>query len=263
MYMQADLRALLEQHYLIRIWLWYRIRIRYAQTALGITWIITFPLMTSLVYAFAIGEILGAKLLVDVPYVPFILSGQVIYTIFSSVLLGTRGAFLSVMGLSNQIYFPREIVPILILGEALVDFFFAFLAMLIVNAYFGIVPFSTLHLAIFPLITLCTLTLALSLFLSWFALRIRDLQPLLTILLQLLFFLTPIFFNVETIPVRYRFVAYLNPLTPIVEAFRAAVLGLPAPDIQGLLASFIISAILLILGYGFFKKREKQFMDYQ
>ena len=262
--MRSDLKALFERHYLIRLWLWYRIRVRYSQTFLGILWVVAFPLLTSLVYAFAIGEILGAKMLVDVPYVPFILAGQLVYTIFSSVLLGARGTFLSVMGLSNQIYFPREIVLIIILGEALVDFFFGFLAMLLINRYFGVIPTPMLLFTLYPLLVLCSLTLALSFFLSWYAIRIRDLQPLLTIVIQLLFFLTPIFYNTSAVPIQYRFIVYLNPLTPIVEAFRSAVLGSKIPtNLRGLHASFIVALLLLILGYRFFKKREKRLMDYQ
>lgn len=260
--LMTELHALYQRRYLFFLWLKYRIQIRYTQTVLGILWIVLLPLLTSAVLAFAIGEILGARLLVDVPYVPFILAGQLMFNLFSNVILSSRNALLNMMPVANQIYFPREITILLVVGEALVDFFFTLVAMLIINALYGIFP--TVHYLWLPvpILLMLILTLGMALMISWLGILIRDLQQLIAIGLQLLFFLSPVLYSIDRIPVRYRFLATINPLSPIIDAFHTIVIYGRPPDLLPLYIPTVLAGVFLYLGYVFYKSNESRFADY-
>lgn len=258
-----DLATLHHYRHLFWLWLRLRIKLRYAQTALGLIWLVLLPLANALVYALAVGEILGASRLVDVPYVPFLLAGQLAFRFFDTVIAKSGTAPLHNVGLSNQVYFPRELLILLEMGEALLDFAIQLLVALAVALLFGI-PIS-LNIVLLPLMLLLlgVWTGALAFLIAWAVVRVRDLQPLLSVLLRLLFFITPIFYTIDRVPEVYRPLIYINPLTPIVALSRTALLGIGTFDLPGTLLSFTLGSAALLLSYRFFKRHESDLVDYQ
>lgn len=259
--LRAALGRLWAYRALLRLWLRYRIEARYRQLVLGVLWIVLLPLSTALVLAFAFTQLLGDNAL-DVPYVAFLLSGQVIFGVFQSIILNAKGGLVDHLDMMKQVAFPREIPLLLNAGEALVDFIFTFLAMLLIHAaFFGLAP--NVHFIWLPLVLLGMLALALGLafVLADLGVRVRDLQNLLAVLVQLLFFMIVLYLPGSGAQ-QYDQLMMLNPLAQFVVAFRAITIYGHAPDPLGLGLSLLLALLLLIWGYRRFKRREDALLDW-
>ncbi|MFC2001665.1 ABC transporter permease [Chloroflexota bacterium] len=237
-----------------------QIKIRYKQSLLGITWAILQPLLTMIVFTLVFSEI--AKIPTgDVPYPIFSYSALVPWTFFATSLAQSGESIVSNVGLIRKLYFPREIFPLSYTMVALVDFGFAFTFLLILMAFYK-VPF-TIYLLLVPLIllVLMILSMGISLLASAINTYYRDVRYALPFLIQLLLFLSPIAYPVELVPERFRMIYMLNPLTGIIEAFRNVVVNGALPSLESLGSGAIVSLILLIIGYTFFKRVEMKFAD--
>jgi lipopolysaccharide transport system permease protein len=245
---------------LIGTWLVYNVRSRYSQTILGILWIILLPLSISLVLAFVFSQLLATQV-ANVPFVSFFLAALVPWGLFNyGIILGSR-AILNMMGLINQVYFPREILVIVILGEGLVDLFFTFSAMIVINAFNNIWPNPLYIFLPFLLFIQICLTLGLMLFTSCLSVMVRDVPQLVSIIMQILFYLTPIIYPLEAVPARFRFLLLFNPLVPLIQAYRDIIVYNRMPDLLSLMISAVVSIAVLYAGYMFFKANERQLAD--
>lgn len=259
---RSELDELWSARQLLTLWLRFNIRARYTQTVLGILWIILLPLATSIVVAIAFTQIMRFNAFgADVPAVAFIMSGLVPFSLFQTGVLQTTQAAIANMTIINKVYFPREILIINRIGEAIVDFAFAFLALLVVDALVGIWPTWMLSWMILPLAILIVFVLALGFFFSVWSAFVRDIPQLIGVLMQLLFYLTPIIYPFQIVPEQLRFLVLLNPVTPIVQSFRDIVVLQQPPDIVSLYYPIVISFALLVPGYSYFKSRQGTLSD--
>jgi lipopolysaccharide transport system permease protein len=259
---RAELVDLWTSRQLLSLWLKFNIKARYTQTILGILWIILLPLATSIVVAIAFTQIMRFNAFgANVPAVAFIMSGIVPFSLFQTGVLQTTQAAIANMTIINKVYFPREILIINRVGEAIVDFGFAFLALLVVDALVGIWPTWRLVWLILPLVILIAFVLALGFFFSVWSAFVRDIPQLIGVLMQLLFYLTPIIYPFEIVPEGLRFLVLLNPVTPIVQSFRDIVVLQQPPDIVSLYYPMVISFALLVPGYSYFKSRQGTLSD--
>lgn len=256
-----DMRKLYANRHLLRMWLRYRIQTRYSQTVLGIMWIVLLPLAESLVLAFALSQLLGVRTANGVNFIVFLLSGQVVFRIFEYTVLRGQAGILSTMGLIKQVYFPREIVILLVLGEALVDFVFTFIAMLVINAMFGVWPNIYYVFLPLPIVLMICLAVGTSLIISWLAMIVRDIQQLIGVVMQLLFYAT-VFYSAERVPERYQFIPLVNPLSAVVESFRDVVIYNRPPDLLALVYPAALSLAVLYTGYIYFKVNEDRLVDF-
>lgn len=247
---------------LLVIWLRFNILSRYSQATLGILWIILLPLTTSLVLAFVFSQFLRIRIEdLQVPFVTFFLAALVPWTLFQQGI--TRGAscVFNQIGLINQVYFPREILVLITLGEALVDVFFMFIAMLVINGFSGVAPnWLYIYLPILVLIQ-AFFMIGLMLFLGSLSVMVRDIPQLIGVLLQLLFYLSPILYPTSLIPERYRFILAINPLVPLIQAYRDIIVYARTPDFSTLYFPLVVSVIILFMGYVYFKSKEDGFAD--
>ncbi|MEL6273357.1 MAG: hypothetical protein AAFR22_26370, partial [Chloroflexota bacterium] len=193
-----NLRQVHDHRHLLKLWLSYRIRSRYAQTLLGILWIIILPVMQSAVLAFAFTQLLGRGASTEVPFVAFLLSGAVIFGIFQSLVMRGVNALNGMRAVIKQVYFPREIIIVLLAGEVLVDFSFTFIALLVINAFLGILPNVYFLLLPIPIVLCLILGLGTSFLVTWLSLIIKDMQPLVGVLMQLMFYVT-VLFNINMV----------------------------------------------------------------
>lgn len=245
---------------LLRIWVQYNIHSRYAQAILGVLWIVLLPLSTAFVMSIVFSQIMrihtGA-----VPFIAFFLSAFVPWGLFSQAISAGMRSILGAMGLINQIYFPREIIVLSALGEALVDAFFMFVAMLVINAFVGILP-NGLYV-ILPMLLLIQITFMLGLMfiVSWLSVVIRDIPQLISVLLQILFYLSPIIYPVNIIPHRYQFLVDLNPMALLITAYRDIFVYNRPPDWFSLVYPAALGIALLVFGYRHFKANEDRFAD--
>ncbi|MFN7210318.1 MAG: ABC transporter permease, partial [Aggregatilineales bacterium] len=139
---------------------------------------------------------------------------------------------------------------------------FTFLAFVVVNALNGIYPSATwLYLPPLLFILIC-FTLGLMFFLSSLSLMIRDIPQLAAVVMQLLFYLTPILYPVQNVPEQFRFIFIINPLGLIVQAFRDVTVYGRAPDALSLYYPLVAALTLLYMGYAYFKANESRLADF-
>ncbi|MFZ2096177.1 MAG: ABC transporter permease [Anaerolineales bacterium] len=244
------------------IWAWtYRIiRARYQQSILGGFWAILQPTATVAIFSviFTVFIPVDTK---GVPYVIFSYVAMVPWTLFSSSISDMVDSLVGNMNLVTKIYFPREILPISTLLARLFDFLISFSIVGILILYYRIPVFITGWLFI-PLVLLIQIILAFGIGLIGAALNIfyRDMRPIFALGLQIWFYASPVIYPVSSVPERFRFVYYLNPMVGVIEAYRAIILNQRMPE-STLLLSFCVAVIILAIGYWYFKRVEPQFAD--
>lgn len=233
-------------------------QVRYKQTIIGVLWAVIRPLMTMVVFTFLFGKI--AKLPSDgVPYPIFSYSGLLLWTFFSTALTQASSSMIGNSKLITKIFFPRAIIPASATIVSLIDYSVAFVIIFGLMVYFD-VGF-TIGMLYIPLIVFVTLILSIGLG-FWFSavnVKYRDVQYALPFLIQLLMYSTPVIYPVS-IAGKYQWILNLNPLTGLVEAHRASVLGLNV-DWQLFGVSVLITIAIFISGYLYFKSVEKYFAD--
>jgi lipopolysaccharide transport system permease protein len=258
--LRENLERLRLNRSLLRIWVQYNIHSRYAQAILGILWIVLLPLSTALVMSIVFSQIMrihtGA-----VPFIAFFLSAFVPWGLFSQAISAGMRSLLGAMGLINQIYFPREIIVLSALGEALVDAFFMFVAMLVIDGLVGILPNGLFVILPLLLIIQIMFMLGLMFIVSWISVLIRDIPQLISVLLQILFYLSPIIYPVSIIPHRYQFLVNLNPMALLITAYRDVLVYNRTPDWFSLVYPTTLGIALLVFGYRHFKANEDRFAD--
>jgi ABC-type polysaccharide/polyol phosphate export permease len=246
---------------LLRLWLRYRIEDRYSQMWLGIVWIVLLPISEALVIAFVFSQLLRGSLPgFGAPFVVFLLTGLTYYSIFDKIVRQSPTAFVTHRNLIARVYFPREVILFLLIGEVLVDWCFVFGAMLLVNLAFGIVPHPIYITAIIPLMILAGISLGITFFLSVLSLLVRDLQQLIGVFMALFFYLTVLYF-----PARMSYptttIIELNPILQLLMQFRDIIIAYQHPFSMHLVWSGLLMITLLQYGYLFFKVNENHLAD--
>ena len=237
-----------------------QVKVRYKQSIFGITWAILRPLLTMVVFTIVFSEFIKVPT-GDIPYPIFSYSALVPWTLFSTALTQSSESIVGNVGLIRKLYFPREIFPLSYAMVALVDFVFAFVFLLILMVIYG-VPFTVNLLYVLPvLLVLMVLSIGISLFAAAINVYYRDVRFAIPFLVQLLMFLSPIAYPVNVVPAHFRTLYMLNPLSGIIEAFRNVIVNGIPPTFESLGIGAIVSVVLLLAGYAFFKSIEMKFAD--
>jgi lipopolysaccharide transport system permease protein len=237
----------------------------YKQTVLGPLWYLIRPLLTTITFTIIFGRV--AQLSTDgLPQFLFYMSGTVIWSYFSACLTKTSRTFTGNAGLFGKVYFPRLAVPVSILISNLIGFgiqFGLFVAFVIFYRLAGtnVQPNAGVLLAPLLVLMMAGLGLGFGIIVSSLTTRYRDLQQLVSFGTQLLMYATPVIYPVSTVPEPYRTLIQLNPLAPIVEAFRFAFLGAGTVSPGGLVYSFGFMVVVLLIGLLLFNRIEQTFMD--
>ncbi|MDZ4763157.1 MAG: ABC transporter permease [Chloroflexota bacterium] len=255
----SDLMRLWRGRYLVRLWLQHNIESRYAQHVLGVLWIVLLPISTSIVLSVAFSQFMRVQL--DVPFVAFYLSALIHFNMFSNGVAQAAVAINSRIEIIAQVYFPREILLVVTLGELIVDFTFTFAAMLVVNAISGIFPNVYFVFLPFLWLILVLIVAGTMLIASALSVIVRDVPQLAAVALQLLFFLTPVIYPVASLPDQYHFLFVINPLAPMMQAFRDIIVYARPPDALSLVFPAVVGVAALIFGYTLFKSIEDRMAD--
>lgn len=246
---------------LLVLWTRNNVRARYSQAVLGVIWVVLLPLLQAIIMAFVFSQIIRVTD-DNVPFVSFYLAALIPWTFINNGIVQGSLCIINQIGLINQVYFPREILPLVKLGELAVDAFFTFLALVILNLLVGIAP--NLNWVFLPLLSLIILagTLGASFFLSVLSVYVRDVPQLGFVAMQLLFYLTPIIYPITFIPEGLRFIIMLNPLVPLIQGFREVIVFDRPVDLVSLYYPLVFAVVLLYTGYSFFKAHERRLTDY-
>jgi lipopolysaccharide transport system permease protein len=259
-WVSLKLHELWEYRELLYFLVWRDIKVRYKQTMLGVAWAIIQPFLTMVVFSVFFGRL--AKIPSDgVPYPIFSYAALVPWTFFAHGLTQASNSLVGSANLIKKIYFPRLAVPIASVTAGIVDFTLAFVVLIGMMLYYGIVP--TINLIWTPLLLLLALTTALgvSLWLSAMNVQFRDVRHVVPFLTQFWLFATPVAYPSSLLPEPWRTVYGLNPMVGVVEGFRWALLGTtPAPG-PIVIVSTLISLALLLGGLFYFRRLERTFAD--
>jgi lipopolysaccharide transport system permease protein len=258
---QLGLRELWEYRELLYFLTWRDIKVRYKQTALGAAWAVIQPFFIMVVFSLFFGKLAGIKAPAGIPYPVFTFCALLPWQLFAQALQESSNSLVANERLITKVYFPRLVVPIAAVLGGLVDFAIAFVVLLGMMAWYGIIPgLAVLYLPLFILLAVMT-ALGVGLWLSALNVQYRDVRYTLNFLTQLWMFITPIAYPSSIVPEKWRAVYGLNPMAGVVEGFRWALLGkteAPGP----LLAVSVVTVILILVGgLYYFRRMEETFAD--
>jgi lipopolysaccharide transport system permease protein len=235
------------------------LKLRYKQTALGIVWVILQPLVASLIFALIFGVL--AKLPSDgTPYLLFVFVAMLPWNLFAGGVQRAGNSLISDARLITKVYFPRAIIPMASTAAVLIDFAVAGIVMLVLMIVFH-APFALSILSV-PVLLLIALAVTIGMSLLFSALNVyyRDFAYALPFLLQVWMYASPVVYSSSLIPEQWRLLYGLNPLVGIIDGFRWALLGGPAP-IASILEAAVGASVLLFIGASVFQRVERSFAD--
>jgi lipopolysaccharide transport system permease protein len=239
---------------------WRDIKVRYKQTVLGAAWAIIQPLFMMLVFSLFFGKLAGVPS-DGIPYPVFTFCGLLPWQLFAYSVTQAGNSLVGSQNLITKVYFPRLVVPISAVLGGVVDFAIAFLLLLAMMFYYGIVP-GWQMVALPGLVLLAVLTaLGVGLWLSALNVQYRDVRYTIGFMVQFWLFATPVAYPSSIVPEKWRVLYALNPMVGVVDGFRWALLGKPESPGMPLLISVIVVLMLLAGGLYYFRRMEQQFAD--
>jgi lipopolysaccharide transport system permease protein len=237
------------------------VKLRYRQTALGVAWVVLLPLLASGIFTLVFGMI--AKLPSDgSPYFLFVFAGYLGWNAFQNTLQRCGISLIGNTALVTKVYFPRIILPAASVLASLLDFAVGVVMLLLVLLVRGELP-SVASLALVPLFMLLVQLLGLGLGFVSAALtvRFRDVQYVLPYLIQLLLYASPVAYGVSAVPQAVRRLYLLNPVAPLLDGLRAALLGRGDVHWLAIGTSALVCVLAFVLGTIFFLYQDRQYAD--
>jgi lipopolysaccharide transport system permease protein len=237
-----------------------QIKVRYKQTIMGALWAVLQPFLTMIVFTIIFGNF--AKIPSEnIPYPIFSYSGLVLWTYFSTSLSQAGNSLVDNSNLVTKVYFPRLFIPTSSCLAGLVDYGVAMCIILLMMVYYKFVP--NIKIIIVPLVVFTTFILAsgISYWISSICVKYRDIKFILPFFIQLLMFTSPVIYPSNIVSEKYRWLLYLNPMTGLINAHRASLLGYKEVNFTTLSVSIIISFFIFVTGIIFLKNTEKGFAD--
>jgi lipopolysaccharide transport system permease protein len=237
------------------------VKLRYRQTALGVAWVVLLPLLASGIFTLVFGVV--AKMPSDgSPYFLFVFAGYLGWNAFQNTLQRCGISLIGNTALVTKVYFPRIILPAASVLASLLDFAIGVVMLLLVLLVRGELP-SPMMLALVPLFMLILQMLALGLgfFSAALSVRFRDVMYVLPFLIQLLLYASPVAYGVSAVPASVRRFYLLNPVAPLLDGLRTALLGRGEIHWLAIGSSTLASVAVLAAGTLFFLYQDRQYAD--
>ena len=256
----VDLRDLWYYRDLLYFLIWRDIKVRYAQSVLGVGWAVIQPVFLMIVFTLVFGRL--ARLDSDgAPYAIFSYVALVPWTYFSNALTDSTTSLVQNSALITKVYFPRIILPLSSILSKLVDFTIALGLVIALLVWYKTVP--NVGVAVIPLLVLLMILTAagLGIWMASLAIQYRDIKYALTFIIQMLMFASPVVYPLNMVPERYQILYSLNPMVGVIEGFRSAFLATnPMPwNLIGI--GFCVAIALLVAGTFYFRRNEESFAD--
>ena len=245
---------------LLYSWTFREFRVRYSQSVMGAAWAILQPLVLMIIFSFVFSFVLKIDT-GGIPYPVFSYVGTLPWTLFATSITFAVPSLVSNMNLVSKIYFPREVLPISSILVGLVDFAIASVLLIPMLLIFRIPITWTVLLVPLILLIQTILTLGISLYASAVNVFYRDVRFVVPLALQVWMYLSPVIYPASNVPEQWRTLYYLNPMAAIIDSYRRVLLMGQLPDWPYLGLSTVVSLIMLIFGYRYFKNAERQFAD--
>ena len=254
-----DLRELWAYRELLLVLTMRDIKVRYKQTVLGAAWAILQPFMTMVVFTIFFGHL--ANMPSDgYPYPVFVYSALVPWTFFANAITSSSNSLVGSAHLVSKVYFPRLIIPLSAVGVGIVDFAVASSILLAMMLFYGVGWSLNLLMAPVLLLAIVFTALGAGTCLSALTVSYRDFRYVVPFMVQLWMFVTPVVYPASLVPTQWRWLLYLNPMSGLIEGFRAVFLG-KAFDFFGLAVSAGVAMSLFLVGVAYFERVERRFAD--
>ncbi|WP_242693198.1 ABC transporter permease [Sabulibacter ruber] len=241
--------------------------LNYQQTLLGPIWILIQPVMTLVTYVLVFGVVVGVPT-GKIPPVLFYFSGIILWNLFNDCFTGTAYTFKENDHLFSKVYFPRLVMPISVVSTHFLRFLMQLALLVLIMLYYWLfrqTPFLSTPwlLVVVPAVILVigAIGLALGLFCSVLTAKYRDLANFVSLGIRLFMFVTPVIYPLGSVPENARWMVEVNPLTPLFEIFRYALLGEGTFTTYGLMYSVGFAAISLLLSTLVFNKQGDKLID--
>ena len=239
---------------------WRDISVRYKQTVLGIAWAVVQPLMTMVIFTVIFGRF--AKVPSEgFPYPVFVFTGLIPWTMYSQGLSASALSLINQQQLLTKVYFPRLFVPIASAGVFVVDLLISLGIYAAIMAYYGVAPSwgALWLLALVPLTFMATLGPGITL--AALTVFYRDFKHIVPFLIQILMYLSPVFYDARLLGPRWGLILSLNPMFGIIDAYRSAILGL-GWNPWSLAISTATALGMFTFGLSYFRQTERLFADF-
>ena len=257
---RLNLRELWEYRELLYFLVWRDVKVRYKQPVLGAAWAVLQPFLTMVVFSVVFGRLAGIRA-DGVPYPVFVFAALLPWQLFAHALTQSSGSLVANQNLITKVYFPRLFIPLASVLGGVVDFAVAFVVLLGLMGYYGIVPgMAVVWVPLFLLFTVAT-GLAVGLWLATLNVQYRDVRYAMPFLTQFWLWATPVAYPASLIPSPWRILCGFNPMTGVVEGFRWALLGTADPPSALIFVSSLVVVAALLSGLVYFRRAEATFAD--
>ena len=258
----AIVRTLSQHRYLLGQLIKRDVLLRYRGAYFGVLWVFLNPLIMLAIFSFVFGQIFKARWPTQDSGIPFALNlycGLIAFKLFAETVTRAPTAVRGYPSYVKKIIFPVEILPVVPLGAALIHGGFNLLILIVALAWTGHLSASLL---LFPVIVLPLMLAALGLawFIAAWGVFIKDMTQIVPVFVQMLMFVSPIFYPAQAIPETLRPVFVHNPLGAVIEALRALLASQPL-DWAAWTIALAVSALAMLLGYAFFQHSRDEFAD--
>lgn len=258
------LREVLSYRTLLWTLAWRDVKVRYKQSILGIAWAIFIPVSMTLLFSFVFSRIVVVK--TDIPYPIFAYCGLLPWQFFSASTTTATNSLVANRSLVTKIYFPAEVFPLSSIIAAFVDFLVGWIVLVGLMIYFSFSGSSIMvsWTAIFVVVIIFVqvlFTSGISFFLSMSNLFFRDVRYIYSVLITLWMFASSVVYPMKVANPRIQTILNLNPITPILDAYRDTLLRGKFPDFSSFGYATIVSITLFILGWIVFYKMQYKFAE--
>lgn len=241
---------------------------RYKQTILGPLWFILQPLITTLVFTIFFARVAGIPT-DGVPAPLFYLCGLLGWNYFAQNMTTGGSTFVTNAHLFGKVWFPRLIVPVSAVISNLAAFAMQLIPFVVLFVYFELAPGNGSHVQLtpaalltpLPLLQIALLSLGVSLWMSASTAKYRDLVHLNQFIVQLWMFASPVIYPLSQVKAKWPWLAYINPMSAPIEAFRICLLGRGSLTMSEIIVSWALTIIILFTGIALFQKVERTVVD--
>ena len=236
------------------------IKARYTQSVLGIGWAVLQPLFLMIVFTVIFGKLVKINTN-GMDYAVFSYTALVPWAYFSNSLMLTTGSLIQNSNLLSKVFFPRLVLPMSTVLSTLVDFFIAFILVIVLMIWYQVSP--TIWVLFLPVLLMLMVVLSVSLgsLFTALAIQYRDVRHGISFLVQGMMYASPVVYPVSIIPDKYRLIYGLNPMAGVIEGFRSALLGSTPMPWDLIIVGTIVTLVLAVIGLTYFKFTERIFAD--
>jgi len=238
---------------------------RYKGSVLGIFWSLVNPIFMLAIYTFVFSVVFKARWNAasdsKTEFAIVLFAGLLVFNLFSECINRAPSLILANVNYVKKVVFPLEILPWVSMGSALFHFVVSFGVWLLAYMVLIGLPHWTIILSPLILIPFVMFVMGFSWALASLGVYLRDVGQIIGIVVQVLMFLTPIFYSASALPKKFQTLIFFNPLTTPIEMMREVMYWGQIPNTKLLLAGTFVSIVVVQLGFFWFQKSRKGFAD--